>query len=403
MRIALIADSFPPLRTSAAVQLKDLAREFAQEGHDVTVMLPAAGLKDAWVLDQDQAGFSVLRLRAPKVKDVGYLRRTLAEFLMPFAMRFNLKRSPLAQAKWDGVVWYSPSIFHGLFVDALKRDSGCSSYLILRDIFPEWALDMGLMGRGLPYLIFKAVALYQYNVADTIGVQTKGNLSYFRRWANKPSRQLEVLQNWISDRPVMPCSISINNTRLAGRKVFVYAGNMGVAQGADVLIDMAVALQSRVDIGFLFVGRGSEAKKLAGIAEAKRLDNVLFFGEIDPDEIPGLYAQCTAGLLTLAQKHRSHNIPGKFLTYMQSGLPVLACINAGNDLSAMIRENDVGRVCEVADGFVLQQLAMDLVDTLEADQTMKDRCLRLHHDLFSPKRAVRQIVTALKKGVALLS
>lgn len=403
MRIALIADSFPPLRTSAAVQLRDLAREFTQEGHDVTVMLPAAGLKDAWVLDQDQAGFSVLRLRAPKAKDVGYLRRTLAEFLMPLVMRFNLARSPLAKNNWDGVVWYSPSIFLGPFVNALKKRSCCKSYLVLRDVFPEWALDMGLIGRGLPYWIFKAVALYQYNVADTIGVQTKGNLPYFRRWANKPGRQLEVLQNWLSCMPVMPCSIRLAQTRLAGRKVFVYAGNMGVAQGADVLIDMAVALQSRVDIGFLFVGRGSETKKLSAMVEAEGLDNALFFEEIDPDEIPGLYAQCTAGLLTLAPKHRSHNIPGKFLSYMQSGLPVLASINAGNDLAAMIRENDVGRVSELADGFVLQQLAIDLVDTLEADQTMKERCLRLHRDLFSPKLAVRQIVTALKKDVVLLS
>ena len=397
MRIALIADSFPPLRTSAAVQLRDLASEFAQQGHDVTVMLPHSGLKNRWVLEADPAGFSVLRLRAPKAKDVGYLRRTIAELLMPFAMRFNLKRSPLAEAKWDGVVWYSPSIFHGLFVDALKRRSGCASYLILRDIFPEWALDMGLIGRGLPYWIFKAVATFQYSVANSIGVQTQGNLSYFDAWVKKPGRHLEVLQNWLSDGQASVCSIDISETVLAGRKIFVYAGNMGVAQGMSILIELAAQLQGRKDIGFLFVGRGSESKKLAALATENQLDNVCFFDEIDSSEIPSLYAQCAVGLLTLDSKHRSHNIPGKFLTYMQSGLPVLASINAGNDLSALIQEKEVGLVTERPDPVILEKQALDLIKTLDANPYIKDRCKNLYKELFTSNKAVKQIVAALDR------
>lgn len=61
---------------------------------------------------------------------------------------------------------------------------------------------------------------------------------------------------------------------------------------------------------------------------------------------PHLYAQCAVGIVALDPRHKSHNIPGKFLTYMQSGLPVLANINAGNDLAALIRHESVGQVCE---------------------------------------------------------
>jgi glycosyltransferase involved in cell wall biosynthesis len=106
------------------------------------------------------------------------------------------------------------------------------------------------------------VARYQYSVADIIGVQTPGNLSYFEDW-KKTGKKLVVLQNWLADTKPDSCSISINRTTLAGRKIFVYAGNMGVAQGMDILIDLAEKLKDRRDIGFLFVGRGSEAKRLA--------------------------------------------------------------------------------------------------------------------------------------------
>ncbi len=396
MRIVLIADTFPPLRTSGAVQLRDLSREFVRQGHELTVLLPAANLSQPWSLE-DVDGVQVLRLRAPRTKDIGYVRRTLGEFWMPFAMRRHLRQSPLAGQRWDGLVWYAPSIFHGPLAAALKAASACRGYLIIRDIFPEWAVDMGLMGRGLPYRFFDTVARYQYSVADVIGVQTPGNRGYFDQWLRKPGRKLEVLQNWLGKPAQQPCSIRVDQTSLAGRKVFVYAGNMGVAQGMDILLDLAERLKSRHDVGFLFVGRGSDAQRLREEALVRGLSNVLFYDEIDPDEIPDLYAQCAVGLVALDARHKSHNIPGKFLTYMQSGLPVLANVNAGNDLAQMIREEQIGQVCESNQIDELLQLTEQLLVQIESEAEVSERCRRLFDREFSVEKTVRQIVAAFSK------
>jgi glycosyltransferase involved in cell wall biosynthesis len=395
MRVVLVADTFPPLRTSGAVQLRDLAKEFARQGHTLTVMLPAAGLSAPWSLE-DFDGVQVLRLRAPKTKDINYVQRTINEFLMPFAMLRNLRKSTLAQERWDGVVWYAPSIFFGPIANALKKASGCKGYLIIRDIFPEWAADMGLMGRGLPYKFFKAVANYQYSVADVIGVQTAGNEAYFENWRQRAGRRLEVLQNWMADAPDAGCSIEIAKTPLAGRKVFVYAGNMGVAQGMDILLDLAEKLIHRTDVGFLFVGRGSDVKKLAADAQARGLQNVLFEDEIHPGEIPGLYAQCHVGLIALDPRHKSHNIPGKFLSYMQSGLPVLANINAGNDLVQVITEERVGQVCDNNRLEDLLELTEKLLCQIGIDNDLHDRCKSLFTRDFRVDKTVKQILKALE-------
>lgn len=395
MRIAVIADTFPPLRTSGAVQLRDLSREFALQGHAVTVLLPSSGQKQPWLLEEID-GFRVLRLRTPRMKDVGYLRRTFAEFLMPFFMRFNLQRSPLVNERWDGVVWYSPSIFHGPLANSLKKGSKCRGYLIIRDIFPEWAADMGLMRRGLVYRFFDLVARYQYSVADVIGVQTAGNSSYFDRWAQGRGRVIEILQNWLGMTANKRCSIRVDKTALAARKVFVYAGNMGVAQGMDILLDLAQRLQSRSDVGFLFVGRGIDTKRLKELAVARGMSNVLFFDEIDPDEIPDLYAQSSVGLVALDPRHKSHNIPGKFLTYMQSGLPVLANVNFGNDLAGLIRREHVGQVCESNRLEDLIILAEDLLLQIDQDPDLPDRCRKLFSNQFSVSQAVDQITNALR-------
>ncbi len=395
MRLALITENFPPLRNSGAVQLRDLAREFARQGHSICVILPFADQLVPWTFEE-RDGVQILRLKAPQTKDIGYVRRTFREIAMPFAMLRRFRESPLASEQWDGVIWYSPSIFHGLLANFLKNVSNCKGYLIIRDIFPEWAVDMGLMGRGLPYRFFDAVARYQYSVADVIGVQTWSNRVYFDQWLHKPGRSLEVLKNWLGNPVLARCPIRVNETSLAGRKVFVYAGNMGIAQGMFILLELAEKLQYRTDVGLLFVGRGSCAAKLKATIKARKLNNVLFYDEIHPDEIPDLYSQCSAGIVALDPRHNSHNIPGKFLTYIQCGLPVLASVNAGNDLVQIIRDEQVGQVSEsnqVEELLLITDRLLNQIDS-EAGE-LQNRCRTLFEREFAVEKAVHQIVSAL--------
>jgi glycosyltransferase involved in cell wall biosynthesis len=160
----------------------------------------------------------------------------------------------------------------------------------------------------------------------------------------------------------------------------------------DILIDLAARLSNRTDIGFLFVGRGSDVLRLKGMAQSRGLANVLFFDEIDPDEIPDLYAQCSVGIVALDPRHKSHNIPGKFLTYMQSGLPVLANVNAGNDLAAMIRSEQVGQVCESNQIDEILELAKRILEQINSDSELPTRCRNLFEREFSVEKTVRQIV-----------
>jgi len=120
MRIALIADTFSPVRTSGAVQLRDLSREFVRQGHSLTVLIPSADQEVSWQVENfDQ--IQVVRLKVPHIKDINYIRRAMGELIMPFAMLWQLRKSPFVNERWEGVVWYAPSIFHGPLVKALKK------------------------------------------------------------------------------------------------------------------------------------------------------------------------------------------------------------------------------------------------------------------------------------------
>lgn len=396
LRLAIVCDVFPPSRSSGAVQLRDLSRQLVASGHRVTVLTAAPELFEPWQI-AERDGVEVVRLRTPRTRDTNYVRRTLAEFAMPFAMRRNLARSPASSREFDGIISYSPTIFLGPLVRHLKARNKCPSYLILRDVFPEWAMEMGLMGPGLPYRIFRAVANYQYRTADIIGIQSKGNLAYFEGRLPHWSGRIEVLDNWLSEPEDRETSLSLDVTPLAGRKIFIYAGNMGVAQQMDKLLNLAFATRNRQDIGFLFVGRGSDVDRLKNLCTTQRVTNVTFMDEIDPSDLTGLLSQCHCGLISLDCRHRSHNIPGKLLTYLQAGLPVLASINEGNDLEDLINVQKVGRVSTDNSGIDLPELLNSMIDNELNDPEISQRCQRLWRTKFSVQAASSQIVSALKQ------
>ena len=102
--------------------MRDLASEFRAQGHNPVVLAPLEGLKTAWLYEEHD-GVGVMRLRAPAIKHGSYVRRTLAELALPFAMMWGLWRSPLRGVQWDRVVWWAPSIFLGPLVWWIKRRS----------------------------------------------------------------------------------------------------------------------------------------------------------------------------------------------------------------------------------------------------------------------------------------
>ena len=395
MRLVLVAINYPPMCSSTAVQMRDLANGLVSLGHSPTVIVPDPSLKNPWSVEYHDS-VCVLRLWSLEHRNIPNWQRLIAEVLLPWLMLLGLYQSPFAKAKWDGVVWWSPSIFFSPFIKYLSYSSGCRSYMILRDIFPAWALDLGILKPGLFYKFLLFISLQQHKVADIVGVQSPSNLLFMPRLGIRNPVDYQVLWNWIAPSRNSNCSINIAKTSLAGRKIIVYAGNMGVAQNLDIFIQLAAHWRYRDDVGFLLVGRGTHKLSLMNMVESHNLSNVLFFDEIDPLEVPRLLSQCYLGFLCLDIRHKTHNIPGKFLSYVQAGLPVLAISNHGSDLVELIKASDVGRVVDQEPLFdTLEEVAEDMLSSDSDLALMSEHGRKLAVELFSLRSAANQIVSAL--------
>lgn len=392
----MVTDAYPPMRTSCAVQMHDLAQAFVEEGHQVTVITPKSTLKENIQITLED-GVRLFQVKAFETKDINYFFRTLAEFINPFLIWHKLKRSPeFIITQYDGIIWYSPTIFWGPLIKRIKQYYGLKAYLILRDIFPDWALDLGLIKKGVVYKFLKAVERFQYQQADVIGVQSPNNLKYFKIKNPNLMAKIEVLWNWIRETKEIPCSIDLSKTTLAGRKIVVYAGNMGPAQAAQNLVSLAEMMRDLNNVGFVFVGRGSEVEYLKALVQRSKLDNCLFFNEIDSTEIPGLLRQCAVGMISLDSRHLAHNVPGKFIAYLISGLPVIGVVNKGNDLVEFVESNRVGVLYEERLSSLCLSEVSGLIEELDKGAEIGRRCKNVAKSCFDSKTAVEAIFNSLK-------
>jgi len=395
MKILIISNEFYPINSSGSIQIHDLANELIIQKHSVDILTSAQSSST----DHQFYPIKVMRPFAFNAKDINFVLRGINEFLNMILMYFFIRFTKIRTMKWDLVVWYSPTIFLGIIANQLKKQSSSNGYLILRDIFPDWAIDMGLIKDPFSKLIFNFFANLQYRIADKIGVQSNGNFDYLSKRID-PTK-IEILHNWLSDVKCTEPSkeLLVLKKNLQSSTVLVYAGNMGVAQDLHLFINLAKHLQNISELRFLFVGRGSQRDALMRFSQKLGLENIIFHDQLAPTDIPHLYKFCDIGILSLHHKHKTHNIPGKFLSYMLSELPVLASVNPDNDIYNIINQNNVG-LASTGDLYRLIQDAKSLLEIVRSDesslQIMKTQCASLYNKLFSPKNAVRQIVSSSK-------
>jgi len=387
MKILYLVDSYYPEIRSATRLARDLTREWVAQGHAVTLLTPSPDLKNP-VSEAVDDGVHVLRVRSARSKGVNRLSRALAEIRLPSIVWHNAGRY-LAEHRHDLIVSYSPTIFFGPLVRRLKRLWQAPSYLILRDIFPLWAADAGVISRRNPvYRYFDHMAHVQYAAADIIGVQSSGDLRHFVDTPYRP----EVLYNWFAPEP--PASDGVDRRAIYGlvnRFVFFYGGNIGVAQNLDIVLRLAADLADDPRAYFLLVGEGSEADRLAGLIEQRRLTNISIRPPIPETEYFRLLAEMDVGLLSLDPRLTNNNFPAKLLGYLSLGKPVLAALNAGHELFGLLADAEAG-LCAAADDYPrLLAHARALLADPTAARRMGEQGRRLGAERFSAPAAARQI------------
>lgn len=390
MKICIIVDDYMPGSIKvAAKMMHELACEFVNQGHQVSVITPDTNVSSVSIDKLDKV--NIYRFHSGEIKNVGKVKRAINETLLSWNAWKNTK-AILKDNPHDLIIYYSPTIFFAPFVYMLKKEWNVKSYLVLRDFFPQWTIDNKILKKhSLITYYFKFFEKINYAVADTIGVMSEKNLEWFSNYY-KTNKPLEVLYNW-ADLQMFEKQNDIyrKELNLKDKIVFFYGGNLGHAQDMMNIVRLARNMKDEKQAHFVLVGAGDEYKLIEDNMKSQNIKNITLLPSVNQEEFKQMLSEFDIGLFTLNKNHMTHNFPGKLLGYMVQEMPILGSVNPNNDLKNILEKFDAGLVTINGEDQLFYENAKKLLNNnlrLQMGQNAK----KLLIDKFSVGSAVKQII-----------
>ena len=361
MKILLLVDDYLPSTKSAPLMIQQLGHAFLRHGDSVTIMAPSGHFLSK-TQKTEENGLCVIRFRSGRLKNIGKIRRAINELLLPLeVLGYWISNREIRRTEL--IVSYTPTIFWGTAIMIIKTFHKIKNYMILRDIFPQWAIDSGIIREHSPItLFFRVFETINYAAADIIGVQSPGCRTYFQNTSYQ--KKVRTLYNWVELASYDTQTLGIRKQyHWENKVIFFYGGNIGLAQDMDNLMRLARAMKDYPQAQFLFVGKGDAFDLLKNRITEWGLTNTLLLPPVPQEEYYQLLEECDVGMISLHPNHKTQNIPGKLLGYMIHFKPILASVNSNNDLLTLIPEYNSGLVSVNPDDATLFNNAISLLDS----------------------------------------
>ena len=333
MHFLILTQYYPPEVGAPQVRLSEMAAALQREGHLVTIVTAFPnyprgeiypGYEGRWLMREEIDGVPVIRTWIYPTSGRSVVKRLLSYFSFTFSSLMGLLRAPGP----DVIFVESPPLFLGISAFVGGRLRRVPYIINVSDLWPDTAEALGIitnqtflkMGRWLESLLYR----HAWRVCGV----TEGIVTVVVRKGVAPEKVMFLPNGVNADRfgPEAVLEPPDTVSSLNGRKVFLYAGTHGYAQGLDVIVEAARLLQDRQDIGFLFVGDGPDKLRVVDLAAEYKLDNIHFESSKPLTAMPQLFASSRASIVPLRKTPLFEGArPSKILSSLACGTPVIYC------------------------------------------------------------------------------
>lgn len=332
----------------------DLLRQFLNNGHNVYVVSQRerrTGLPTEFISHDN---VSMLYVSTGNITKCNIIEKGLSTISIQNRYLKEIKKY-FNDIKFDLILYSTPPITLCGVVDYIKKRDKASTYLLLKDIFPQNAVDIGMMStkgiKGFLYRYFRNKERKLYAISDYIGCMSEANVNFVLNHNPEVNEnRVEVCPNSIEPRDMF----LDNNEKISMRKkyglplnkkIFVYGGNLGKPQGIPFLIECLRSQKSNSNAFFLVVGDGTEYNKLENFVNEEKQSNIKLMKRLPKDDYDKMVAACDVGMIFLDYRFTIPNFPSRLLSYMQAKIPVLSVTDVNTDIGEVIREGKFGYSC----------------------------------------------------------
>ena len=332
----------------------DLVKQFAKE-HEVWLACKHEGQETTLT---EECGIHVLRIHTGTLKKVGLVKKGINTILVEPQFKNAIKKH-LSDVRFDLVLYTTPPITFASAVKYIKERDRATTYLLLKDIFPQNAVDLGMMSKsgpkGLIYKYFRNKEKELYALSDYIGCMSPANERYIIE--HNPEIDPQKVEECPNATVIEDKSVSAEERERIrkkygiplDKKVFVYGGNLGKPQGIPFVVDCLRACKDIKEAFFLIIGQGTEYKLLETYEKEEGPENFKLMKQLPKSEFETLVAACDIGMIFLDHRFTIPNFPSRLLSYMKAKVPVLAATDPNTDIGTIIEEGGFGWWCLSSD------------------------------------------------------
>ena len=334
----------------------DLMREFVKLGHKVYIACPSERKFKQPTNIKDSSGVRILSIKTLNIQKTNVIEKGIGTLSLEYLFERAIKRY-WGDIKFDLILYSTPPITFNKVIKNIKKRCGARTYLLLKDIFPQNAVDLQMFSkRSIIYKMFRKKEETLYAISDKIGCMSPANVNYVIN--NNPTvnpSKVEICPNSLELTQSIPLSaeqkkelkqrfgISLNKT------LFIYGGNLGKPQGIDFLIK-TIAENERNDNSFIMVvGSGTEFGKIKAWFEKNKPNNAKLMSALPKAEYDNLIKTADVGLVFLDPRFTIPNYPSRLLSYLENKMPILAATDVNTDIGSIAEENGYGFWCESGD------------------------------------------------------
>lgn len=349
----------------------DLMREFICHGHRVYMVVPAERRFHESTSIKESCGAQILRVKTLNIQKSNVVEKGIGTLLLEMQYQCAIKRY-WKDIRFDLILYSTPPITFNRVISSQKKRCKAKSYLLLKDIFPQNAVDLGMFSkRSLIYRLFRKKEKALYQISDFIGCMSPANVDYVL--THNPeikADRVEICPNSIKllEKSLMASTVRKNILQKLhipiNKTLFIYGGNLGRPQGLIFLLDVIAANEERNDSYFIIVGSGTEYGKIKSWFEANHPDNSMLLSSLPKKEYDDLVKACDVGLIFLDKRFTIPNYPSRLLSYLENRMPVLLATDLNTDIGRIAERNGHGFWTENGN----LDTFMEMVDSLSADR-----------------------------------
>jgi glycosyltransferase involved in cell wall biosynthesis len=344
----------------------DLLRKFRDNGHEVTIVSPVERKYRNKTKYIQEGGVRILNVWTTNIQKTNLLEKGITTLFLEFFYYKAIKKY-VKYKDVDLILYSTPPITFTYLIKRLKKASNAKTYLLLKDIFPQNAVDLNLLKYGgILYNYFRKQEKVLYNISDFIGCMSPANLNYVLK--NNPEIEkikLEVNPNSIEVKEnsfELGTDLYTKYNIPRNKVIFIFGGNLGIPQGIDFLKANIAYCKSIKEAFFLIVGDGTEYYNFSHWIQTEGIINALLIKELPKFEYDEIIKLSHVGLIFLNPSFTIPNFPSRILSYMQNCLPVICATDLVTDIGEIASNNNFGYKCLTSDSEAFFDYVIKLLD-----------------------------------------